>query len=130
MKIIVCDKITMCFERTSDETLCEFLDYYGDLQYLIAVAKTDLGLYCNLSIQGNEIKVELVVQNIWIDEQKAAWFFAWVMMLFVDQDGNKTYTEEIAALVDDRLTIRLYNKQNDQITTDLNRNDHNRNDHD
>lgn len=112
MKIIVCDTITRSFERNKGESKEEFLEYYYDLDHLLSSARTDLGLWSLLNIEENKITVKLVVQSLWIDEQKAAWFFAWVMTLFVVQEGNKLYTEEIAPMADDRLTIKLYNKSN------------------
>ena len=105
MKTIIASNITNVFKRSSHETLYDFLDYYATLQYLLATAKKKLNIWCDLSIQGEEIRAVLNQQDITLDEANAAWFFAWVMPVFTNKEGRNIYSSEIKAFSSKQFTI-------------------------
>ena len=105
MKIIAESNITNVIERSSHETLEDFIDDYATLQYLLATAQKTLNVQSDLSIQGEEIKVVLNQQDITLDEANAAWFFAWVMPVFTNKEGRNIYSSEIKAFSSKQFTI-------------------------
>ena len=105
MKTIIESNITNVFKRSSHETFDDFLDYYASLQYLLATAKKKLNIWCDLSIQGEEIKAVLNQQDITLDEANTAWFFAYVMPVFTNRECRNVYSSEIKAFSDNRVTI-------------------------
>ena len=105
MKTIIESNITNVIERSSHETLEDFIDDYATLQYLLATAQKTLNVQSDLSIQGEEIKVVLNHQDITLDEANAAWFFAWVMPVFTNKEGRNIYSSEIKAFSSKQFTI-------------------------
>lgn len=105
MKTMIYGDLFIVFKRTCNETLDDFLEFKGDLETILSYAKTDFAIWTCIESTDEEIKVTLKQQDIWLNEEQTAWFFANVLELFVDDNGVKMYTAEALAFAEDRMNV-------------------------
>lgn len=105
MKTMIYKDLIKVFKRTCDETLDDFLGFKGDLEAILSYAKTDFAIWTCIQSTDEEIKVALKQQDIWLNEEQTAWFFANILELFVDENGMKMYTTEALAFAEDRISV-------------------------
>lgn len=105
MKTMIYSDLTKVFKRTSDETLDDFLEFKGDLETILSYAKTDFAIWTCIQSTDEEIKVTLKQQDIWLNEEQTAWFFANILEWFLDENGAKMYTAEALAFAENRMSV-------------------------
>lgn len=105
MKTMIYSDLTKVFKRTSDETLDDFLEFKGDLETILSYAKTDFAIWTCIQSTDEEIKVTLKQQDIWLNEEQTAWFFANILEWFLDENGAKMYTAETLAFAENRMSV-------------------------
>lgn len=105
MKTMIYSDLSKVFKRTCNETLLDFLDFKGDLEVILSYAKTDFAIWTCIQSTDEEIKVTLKQQDIWLNEEQTAWFFANILELFADENGVKMYTAEALAFAEDRMSV-------------------------
>ena len=110
MKTMVYDTLTKVFERESDESIQDWLEFYEDIESILAAAKTEYGIWANSKHTNEQIEIELVTQTIWLDEKQTAWFFSNVLYLFRNDEGKQMYNAEVMAFAEDRLNIIITEK--------------------
>lgn len=105
MKTMIYSDLLKVFKRTCNETLDDFLEFKGDLETILSYAKTDFAIWTCIESTDEEIKVTLKQQDIWLNEEQTAWFFANILELFADENGVKMYNTEALAFAEDRMNV-------------------------
>lgn len=105
MKTTIYGDLFIVFKRTCNEALDDFLEFKGDLETILSYAKTDFAIWTCIESTDEEIKVTLKQQDIWLNEEQTAWFFANILELFIDESGVKMYNAEALAFAEDRMNV-------------------------
>ena len=110
MKTMIYDTLTKVFERESDESVQDWLEFYEDIESILAAAKTEYGIWVTSKHTDERITIELVTQTIWLDEKQTAWFFSNVLYLFRNDEGKPMYNAEAMAFAEDRMNVIITEK--------------------